>query len=156
MIRLGIVSDSHGATSNMERVLLLLRDCDLIVHLGDHSWDARRMQEMSGRPFLFVRGNCDGRDDAPDEIITHCAGYRILLCHGHRLQVKFGLFRLSMRAQEAGAQIALFGHTHVPQVERDGGVLLVNPGALMSGCYATLEMRENGPVPLLRRLDSWK
>ena len=32
-------------------------------------------------------------------------------------------------AKEYGAQVLLFGHTHVPLVDNDGSLLTLNPGA---------------------------
>ncbi len=72
---------------------------------------------------------------------------RTLLTHANRYRRRRSLFRLSLRAREAGASLALFGHTHEPTVEWEGGVLLVNPGSLQNGRYAIIEFRENGPTP---------
>ena len=46
-----------------------------------------------------------------------------------------------LAAKEAGAQVALFGHTHRSFCRNQGDVLLINPGACggSSGTYAVLE-----------------
>ena len=50
------------------------------------------------------------------------------------------------------ADIALFGHTHRPCVEWVGGVLLINPGALMRGRYAELLLDGKRIIPTLKKL----
>ena len=51
--------------------------------------------------------------------------------HGHR---SVNLFSLSYKAQENGARIAMFGHTHQAYAEDDGRVLLLNPGSAGNYC----------------------
>ena len=43
------------------------------------------------------------------------------------------LTRQAERGQQVGANVVVFGHTHVPMTYRYKGILLVNPGALASG-----------------------
>lgn len=54
--------------------------------------------------------------------------------HGHLYGVKSGLTELAEAADARGAQSALFGHTHRQTLEKRGGVVLFNPGALSSQC----------------------
>jgi putative phosphoesterase len=153
MFRLGVVSDSHGSLSAVERAGPLLMGLDAIAHLGDGVEDAKLLSEMAGLPLYAVAGNCDLLPRVPAERIETFSGVRTLLTHANRYHVKRSLFRLSLRAREAGAALALFGHTHEPTVEWEGGVLLVNPGSLQNGRYAIIEFRENGPTPFLLRFE---
>lgn len=152
MIRLALVSDSHGHSARLRAAAGALTGCDALCHLGDLCADGVRLAQAMGLPLHGVRGNCDALGGAPEEITLTVAGYKLLLCHGHRYGVKRSLTALSLRAREAGAQIVLYGHTHLPQVDRDGPLLLINPGALLDGRCAILEFRENGPVPLMKQL----
>ena len=66
-----------------------------------------------------------------------------MLTHGHSERVKNGLIPLLVEAQVKKVQVVLFGHTHVPLIVEDSGVLLVNPGTAASyycekGTYAIL------------------
>ena len=54
--------------------------------------------------------------ESPFEIID-IPSHRILLEHGHRLGVKTGYDRIVAKAKENGCDIALYGHTHVPEIE---------------------------------------
>ncbi|MEG0145820.1 MAG: metallophosphoesterase family protein, partial [Clostridia bacterium] len=74
------------------------------------------------------------------------------LTHGNTYRVKQGLLMLAYGAREVGADIVLYGHTHIPSVDRDGPLLLINPGALMDGRYAILTFSDNGPVPAMKVL----
>jgi len=146
MFRLGVVSDSHNAGAMVERVCPLLAGMDAVAHLGDGMGDAGR---ITGLPVHAVAGNCDLLTEYPRERTEVFAGTKVLLTHGDLYRVKHSLMRLSLRAREAEALLALYGHTHAPSAEWVGGALLVNPGALMDGRYAIIEFRENGPAPFL-------
>ena len=54
--------------------------------------------------------------------------------------VKHSLMRLSLKAREAGAALALYGHSHRQEIDRDGEITLLNPGALKNGDYAVVEL----------------
>lgn len=152
MFRLGVVSDSHGSRAMVERVCPLMKGLDAVAHLGDGMGDARRISELTGLPLYAVSGNCDLMPEYPEERTEVFAGVKTLLTHGNLLKVKHSPLRLSLRAEEVDARLALYGHTHQPVAEWVRGVLLVNPGALMNGRYAIIEFRENGPCPFLLRL----
>ena len=49
--------------------------------------------------------------------------------HGHTRNVKRSPMAAMYAAKEYGAQVLLFGHTHVPLVDNDGSLLTLNPGA---------------------------
>jgi putative phosphoesterase len=149
---LGVVSDSHGHRLNVEKVCPLFKGLDAVAHLGDGMGDARRVAELTGLPVYAVSGNCDLMPDYPQERVELFAGVKALLTHGNLLKVKHSQLRLVLRAEELGASLALYGHTHEPMAEWVHGVLLVNPGALMNGRYAVIEFRENGPCPFLLSL----
>ena len=152
MIRLALVSDSHGRGDTLKAAAGGMEGCEGLCHLGDLVPDGQRMSQMLGLPLYGVRGNCDGWENAPEEMVLNVAGHKLLLCHGHRYGVKESLTRLYLRGQEAGADIVLYGHTHQPRVDRNGPMMLINPGALMNWRWAVLEFREMGPVPVMKIL----
>jgi putative phosphoesterase len=89
---------------------------------------------------VSVRGNCDLLSDAPEEMTFNLGGQTVYLSHGHKWGVKSGLMRLFLRAKEAGATVALFGHSHRYTEEFYEGVFFLNPGALVDGSYAVLTL----------------
>ncbi|MBQ6373082.1 MAG: metallophosphoesterase [Clostridia bacterium] len=154
MVKLGIVSDSHDTSFPLERFLAIAsrEKYDAVFHLGDGRGDVRWLERRLSMPFFAVAGNCDFYSKASREIVCTFDGHRILAVHGHLLDVKWGLDRLSYYAGSLGADIALYGHTHVPAVEYVGGVLTVNPGALMRSCYAELTLDGGRVIPVLKTI----
>ena len=152
MTRLGIVSDSHGHDLWLERYLELCRleKYDAVFHLGDYDTDARWLERRLECPMISVAGNCDSFSKKPRMARAAYGSHRLLAVHGHLQDVKYGYDRLSYYAEDQGATIALFGHTHRAYVGWVGGVLLVNPGALMDGRYAELTLDGESAVPLLK------
>lgn len=155
MIRLGIISDSHQNRFWTERFLKVARreGYDALFHLGDGGSDARWLERRLDIPIYRVAGNCDIWSGVEEELVAEFEGQRILAVHGHLFDVKWTLDQLSYHAEERGAFIALYGHTHVPSACYVGPVLTLNPGALMDGCYA--ELRLDGPraIPYLLSLN---
>lgn len=141
MMRIGLVSDSHGSREALERALKALGSCDLIIHAGDYASDADFICEQVGVPVMVVRGNCDFYDERyPDFIDTKLGGHHFFITHGNRQYVKMDLDDLLIEAKAREADIAVFGHTHIPTIQEEDGVLMVNPGSVYlphSGQYPT-------------------
>ncbi len=129
-LKILVVSDSHGDLDALRSAVRRERP-QAIIHLGDHASDADAIaNEFAGLPVLSVRGNCDFDTPTRAETLTReIEGVRIFAAHGHRYGVKSGLLRLSYAAREAGARLALFGHTHCPYLGEEGEMTLMNPGA---------------------------
>lgn len=148
-MKLLILSDSHGNPEPM--VLAVEREQpQTIVHLGDYWRDGEALaRRFPGIALYQVAGNCDSYDRRPDSTekrLCRFQGVTFYLTHGHREQVKFSLLRLRLAAQEAGAQVALFGHTHCAFGEEVDGLLMLNPGTCggLSGSYGVMELTEAG------------
>ena len=125
-----VISDTHGSFREMEEVLEKEAPFDILVHCGDEEGSLYTIRERD-RPFdlYAVRGNCDGAGD-PDHCLFHVGFYDILVVHGHRHGVKYSLDELLSYGKSQYADVILFGHSHVPEIVREKGVLLVNPGSL--------------------------
>ena len=154
MVRLGIISDSHGGMVRLGQFARLAEreKLDAIIHLGDGQSDAKWLQKNVSMPVHFVAGNCDWPGSAPREARLSFGGVQILAVHGDNYGVKLDYGPLSYYAEEAGAAIALFGHTHQPFAGYVGGTMLLNPGALNAGKYAILEIEKGNAVPFLKEL----
>lgn len=143
-----VISDTHGNVNRAFRAHTLSGPVDAIIHLGDGSADADVLRDALDVPVINVAGNCDPGSKAPRECVWECEGKRILLTHGDIYQVKSGLAKLRRRAQEAGVDAVLFGHTHQGVVENHSGLLLVNPGTLSNigqhVSYAVLDIVPEG------------
>ena len=131
-MRIGIVSDSHGNTDVFEDMLAVpgAAEAELWLHAGDFAPDADVLEEMSGRRVARVLGNCDFFvDGVHDETVVEVAGHRIFLTHGHLFNVRFDTAMLAAAARETGADIAVYGHTHIA-LEEYGDITVLNPGSI--------------------------
>ena len=131
-MRIGIVSDSHGDTRIFEKMLAVhgAVDAELGLHAGDFAPDADDLEALSEKRVIRVLGNCDlFVDGVYDETVVEVAGHRIFLTHGHLFNVRFDTEMLAEAARTAGADIAVYGHTHIALVEH-GDVTVLNPGSI--------------------------
>lgn len=140
-MRIIVVSDTHGNFGALQAVAAARRnDADLFIHLGDGAREAERVaRQFPAGSFLLVRGNCDFGSKLPAEGLADADGKKIYYTHGDVLGVKFGLGRLMAQARLARADIALYGHTHVPYTGYEDGLYIMNPGSLG-------HPREGGPT----------
>ena len=157
MIRIAVVSDSHGGRYHLERFVQYCRTekIDQVCHLGDIVDDAKYLRESLDIPVALVAGNCDFYSREAREVCFSLGGKRFLLVHGDRYGVKMGYDRLSYYAEEQMADCALFGHTHQAFAAYVGNALLVNPGALKNGNMCVLEVSEKGIDVRMMDIDQW-
>lgn len=147
-MRVIILSDTHGYKKTMDKIVPLIRDSiDLIVHAGDHFKDSVYISENSGKPVMSVVGNCDF-DNVEDELVFDVEGVTFFLTHGHKHHVKYDFEFIADYAKSKGAQVAIFGHTHVKTNEIISGVQLINPGSLsmprdgIDGSYVIMDIND--------------
>lgn len=151
VLRILIVSDTHGRTDRLEKVLAQAPAYEWLIHAGDHAaddWDviAANVRE-AGRTLLNVCGNCDATGSADVERTFDALGVPGLLLHGHTMQVKTSPLPLFYRAREAGAKWVVYGHTHTPTLYVEEDIVFLNPGSLSyprgytEPTYAHVEMR---------------
>ena len=141
-----IISDTHGYISNAVNLIETLKP-DYCVHLGDMVSDCEELNYIFPRQkFIFVKGNNDfwARNNTfPDERFFSLEGKNFFLTHGHKYHVKGGLELLKKTAKQKNADIVLYGHTHVKNLEWYNGALILNPGSRTS--YGIIEIK-NGTV----------
>lgn len=149
-MKIAVFSDTHGVTAPMVQAV---RDTspDALVHLGDYERDIRvLLKEFPDIPLYNVCGNCDYAPSAPNSLTVSFGPVKAFLTHGHLYHVDYGrVDSLVYAAQEAGAQLALFGHTHSAFQKQVGGVTVLNPGTAGKGrtlTWALLEIFDNGGI----------
>lgn len=134
MLRILIMSDSHGRNENVELAIAQVREeigeFQMLVHLGDVG-DARELESLAGVPCYIVRGNTDYDAKLLNANVIEAGGHRIFATHGHLYQVDMRLDLLRFAALENDCDIAMYGHTHVPYLEEDpDDVTILNPGSI--------------------------
>lgn len=140
-----ILSDSHAGLSFMRAAVKALRP-DALIHLGDYYEDGQTIAfENPHIPMYQVPGNCDKYRvfDKPEVLCLTVFGAMLYMTHGHNHGVKMTLHRLIKEATQAGAQAALYGHTHKADCHREpDGMWVVNPGSCgsYSGSVAVMEI----------------
>lgn len=135
-MKIGIMSDSHDHLTAIKRAVELFNEQNVgfVIHAGDFvapfsldPLDALRCQ------WIGVFGNNDGEQHGltqkskgriqPGPYQLNLDGKKVIIVHD---------LTSSMRSDiiHSDAQIAIFGHTHQPKIEREGNVLFINPGEL--------------------------
>jgi putative phosphoesterase len=129
-MKLAILSDTHGNYPLAVKALELTDRLDYVIHLGDTADDAEIIEMTIGCEVIKLSGNCDATKKYPELITTTISNRKFLLTHGDQFSVKNGLGLLQQRAQEDGADVILYGHTHIPSIMKIDGMLFINPGSL--------------------------
>jgi len=141
------MSDSHGNKTNMLKAAALELP-GLILHLGDYDKDCGAVEwEYPEIPLRCVRGNCDRSSSNLDSDEFTLGGKRFFMTHGHLYGVKTGYSSVINSAACRGADVLLFGHTHVPHYSVYESIAIINPGSIGMGMktYAILEFK-NGEI----------
>lgn len=146
-MKIGLISDTHGLTAQWEKAMKLFSDADLIIHAGDILYHPPRLGYTEGYdipdladmmndckiPMVIARGNCDSEVyeellDTPIQspyAYTVCGSLKIMVQHGHTFYTDY----LETLSRKGRADILISGHTHVPKIEKIGGMVHVNPGS---------------------------
>ena len=145
-MKLLVLADVHGRRDAVERALEQQPDCRTVLFLGDGLRDMEDIEECHPeRVFAMVPGNCDFSALLPVTRLEIYEGKRVLMTHGHRYHVKYGLTTVCLAAEERQADILLFGHTHQTLQEYRDGLYILNPGSLgYGGTYGLVEITPAG------------
>lgn len=144
-MRILVFSDTHHDISAAVSVIDKI-GADMIIHAGDHDTDAERLQKIyEDIPVKYVRGNCD-YSSSPLDLNLDVGGKKIFITHGHSYNVKSSYLAIQYKAEEEGADLVIFGHTHIPYCYNSGRRILLNPGSLKSGRTFGITEIENGKI----------
>lgn len=128
-LRILVMSDSHGRKSIVEKIIEQQPSAEHIIFLGDGVKDIEDASYLyPQKQFHIVSGNCDFYSDYKSTDTLTVCGVKILFTHGHNYKVKFSTDALENEARSLGAKIALYGHTHVGNIEYKDDLYIMNPG----------------------------
>lgn len=123
-----IISDSHGLDKELFKVFDRHKhEVDAIIHCGDSELSKKKFSEYEN--LLIVGGNCDDDRTYEAEIYYELKPIKVLITHGHLYNVKFSAVKLSYRAEELGANLVCFGHSHIATAFQENGIVYINPGS---------------------------
>lgn len=145
-MRILVVSDSHGDTRRLLKAIESQPDINMMIHLGDGERDMDDLSYLLKVPFVAVCGNCDLYSLLPECELLTVGGKRIYCTHGHREKVKYGDTLLRQTAKSRNADIALYGHTHVPVNDYDDGLYVFNPGSVREGNFGVIDILPSGII----------
>ncbi len=125
-----VIADTHiprRAKALPEALKPHLERADLILHAGD-LMDPKLTDELSYcAPVKVVCGNLDPPvANLPEALEFEFGGVRVAMIHDSG--AKRGR-RNRMRRRFPGARVVVFGHSHIPLLEDEDGLLLLNPGS---------------------------
>jgi len=125
-----VIADTHmprRAKALPEGLLPHLERADLILHAGDLMDPALLDALAAYAPVHAVRGNMDLPEaNLPETLELDLDGVKVAMIHdsgpgkGRRAR---------MRRRFPDARVVVFGHSHVPWLEDEDGLLLLNPGS---------------------------
>ena len=152
MLRIGVVSDTHGLLR--PEVEGALAGVAHILHAGDiGSPDVIAGLERIA-PVIAIRGNVDTghwADLYPQTRMITLGGCRIYILHD--------ITTLQLDPVASGVDLIVCGHSHRARIETVRGVLHLNPGSAgprrfkLPITVATLDLTPGGPAPVIHRLD---
>jgi putative phosphoesterase len=128
-----VISDTHlprGSRVLPAACVERLRAADLILHAGDLT-SVAFLDELRafGPPVQAVHGNMDEpalRETLPQELVVAAGEARIGIVHIPGLAAGR---EARLAARFPGCDAVIYGHTHIPQVDRVGGIWILNPGS---------------------------
>jgi putative phosphoesterase len=125
-----VLADTHiprRAKGLPEGLLPYLEETDLILHAGDLIEPSLLDELALYAPVRAVKGNVDPPNvDLPETLELGFGGAELAMIHdsGHREGRRR---RLARRFPDT--RVIVFGHSHVPFLEDEDGLLLLNPGS---------------------------
>lgn len=154
-VDLGLISDTHMPQrwpALPAALAEIFAGVEIILHAGDVGdlWVLDELSQIA--PVIAVHGNDEtiaAQTHLPFQQLLAVGPYRILLWHSHYSdrEVEMRVRRIdtwdrilahnTARAHDAGAQLVVMGHLHVPFFTCYEGIWIVNPGAIASATYLT-------------------
>ncbi len=119
---IGILSDTHGCLP--QSVAKVFQKVDLIIHAGDVGDPGIIAALTKIAPTTAVRGNMD-----TGSWTDHLRKNETITVADKRVHVIHEYQDLDLEAGASPCHVVIYGHTHRPQVDKQQGVLYINPGS---------------------------
>jgi len=130
---IAVISDTHMPKGRRElpgACVEKIREAEALIHAGDFSAASVLVELRQLCPVVHaVHGNVDDaelRRELPEALEVQVGGRTVAVLHDAG-PAKGRLARMRARFPDAGAVV--FGHSHLPLHEADGGFQIFNPGS---------------------------
>ncbi len=123
-----VIADTHiprRVRALPEGLSPYLKGADLILHAGDLMDPALLGELAAYAPVEAVRGNLDP-EGLPETLELEFGGAKVAVIHDSG--PKRGR-RARMRCRFPEARVVVFGHSHIPFLEDEDDLMLLNPGS---------------------------
>lgn len=149
--RVLVYSDSHGNYGTVKDIILRYgKSCDALCFCGDgikdlaylleNSYTDEQLKNAIPDVIAFARGNGDPSSypvsfgkktiHIPERQLLCVNHSNLLIVHGHKEGVDFGMDLLQFETQMAGCTTAVFGHTHIPEEITYSNYKFINAGSV--------------------------
>ena len=125
-----IVSDTHRNEDNLISALTQEKNLDLLIHCGDVEGAEYEIEHYAGCNTVFVAGNNDFFSRLPRDLELTVEDYKVWVTHGHNYYLNTNTEYIRKEARLRGMDIAIYGHTHRPVIEKKDDLIVINPGSL--------------------------
>ena len=128
MVKIVLVSDSHGDRACLKWLRETYADYDMFVHCGDSELS---IEDMEG--YICVMGNNDFLygNSVPYSRVLQADSHKIYVCHGHMDFLSYFHYGpMAKKAKGLGCDLVFFGHVHQVSDTTEDGVRLLNPGSI--------------------------
>jgi uncharacterized protein len=152
-VRLAVIADTHvpvRARDLPATAWAIIDGADAVLHAGDIVEPALLDRIRERAPVWAVLGNNDRAfgDALPERLELELGGVSLAMVHDSGDARDR---RARLRRWFPAARVVVFGHSHIPLLEDDGALLLLNPGSptdrrrMPSFTVATLTLEEGRP-----------
>ena len=146
-MKLFFISDIHGSLHYLRIALdnFSQENADYLVILGDQLYhgarnplpieynprESTRLLNQFADRIIAVRGNCDSEVDEMVLEYPIMSTYSTILYNRKRLFLTHGhIYHEDNLPSLKEGDAIIYGHTHVPKLEKKGNIFIVNPGSI--------------------------
>ena len=135
-----LISDTHNDRQLLKNTVLpeYADEVQMAVHLGDFAKDLMHLQATFPNIQMMGVGGSFELNEKTEHIFEVGDGEfkrRIMIMHGHTVDVKTGLSRIVNNARKKDVHACFFGHTHMPVILVEHDIFFMNPGSLSRPLY---------------------
>jgi putative phosphoesterase len=129
-MKIAVLADSHipkRARDLPAHAWNIINSCEAIIHAGDVLTEEFLKRLRTVAPLYAVRGNNDlTLPHLPQTLEINLDGCLIAVIHDSGDKKRRAA---RLRKRFPNAQVVVFGHSHIPQIEWHDGQLMLNPGS---------------------------